>query len=426
MDDHTNARQLNRRTFLKATGAVAGAAALGFPALLRAQAKTIKIGAISPVTGPLAEVGQLMRLGAQIAVDEINAAGGIKSMGGAKLELLAGDTETKAEVARTVAERVINDGAVMITGTFHSGHTMAVVPVAQQRQVPFIVDISAADVITASVAQSVKEGKQKTQYVYRVFPTTATFGRLAVKYMTEIFKETKTSPKRVVVMFTNDAFGKPQSESFVKAVAAAKPGFEIVEVIPYPEDAKDLSTEVSRVKALRPDILSPITRPATAILLLQELTKQRVDLMGVISPGAPGLYEPRQLEILKEHIEYVMDITVWQNVKSPRTQKVAEEHLKRSGKPLDANAAYTYDTIQVMADVLERAKSTDPDVLVDAIKKTNFTGGIQVLAGPIRFNETGDNENAATAAIQILKNKALVVWPKAAAQAQVVFPRPKV
>jgi len=426
MDDHTNARQLNRRTFLKATGAVAGAAALGFPALLRAQAKTIKIGAIHPVTGPLAEVGQLMRLGAQIAVDEINAAGGIKSMGGAKLELLAGDTETKAEVARTVAERVINDGAVMITGTFHSGHTMAVVPVAQQRQVPFIVDISAADVITASVAQSVKEGKQKTQYVYRVFPTTATFGRLAVKYMTEIFKETKTSPKRVVVMFTNDAFGKPQSESFVKAVAAAKPGFEIVEVIPYPEDAKDLSTEVSRVKALRPDILSPITRPATAILLLQELTKQRVDLMGVISPGAPGLYEPRQLEILKEHIEYVMDITVWQNVKSPRTQKVAEEHLKRSGKPLDANAAYTYDTIQVMADVLERAKSTDPDVLVDAIKKTNFTGGIQVLAGPIRFNETGDNENAATAAIQILKNKALVVWPKAAAQAQVVFPRPKV
>jgi len=314
----------------------------------------------------------------------------------------------------------------MFTGAFHSGHTMAIVPVAQQRRVPFIVDISAADVITANMAQSVKEGKQKTQYVYRVFPTTTTFGNIAVKYMTEIFRETKSSPKRVVLMYTNDAFGKPQAESFVKAVAAAKPGFEIVEVIPFPEDAKDLSTEVSRAKALKPDVLSPITRPATAILLFQELTRQRVDLMGVISPGAPGMYEPRQLEILKENLEYVMDNVPWPNFKSPRTQKVAEEHLKRSGKSLDANATYTYDAIQVMADALERAKSTNPDALVDAIKKTNFTGGIQVLSGPIRFNETGDNENAATAVIQILKNKPLVVWPKETAQAQVVFPRPKV
>jgi branched-chain amino acid transport system substrate-binding protein len=426
MDEHTRAFQLNRRTFLRATGTVAGAAALGFPAVLRAQPKSIKIGAISPVTGPLAEVGQLMRLGAQIASDEINAAGGIKSMGGVRLELLVGDTETKAEVARTVAERLINEGTVMLTGAFHSGHTMAIVPVAQQRRVPFIVDISAADAITRNVAQSVKEGKQKTQYVYRVFPTTTTFGRLAVQYMTEIFRETKTSPKRVVLMYTNDAFGKPQSESFVKAVAAAKPGFEIVEVIPFPEDAKDLSTEISRAKALKPDILSPIPRPATAILLLQELARQRVELMGVISPGAPGLYEPRQLEILKENIEYVMDSTVWQNVKSPRTQKVAEEHLKRSGKNLDANATYTYDAVQVMADVLERARSTDPDALVEAIKKTNFTGGIQVLSGPIRFDETGDNSSAATAVIQILRNRPLVVWPREMAQAKVVFPRPRV
>ena len=417
--------RVSRRAFLR-TAAVAGASVAGFPVPLRAQAKLIKLGAIHPVTGPLAEVGQLQRLGAQIAVDTINAAGGITSMGGATLSLLPGDTETKADVARTVAERLINDGAVMITGAFHSGHTMAIVPVAQQRRVPFIVDISAADVITANVAKSVKEGKQKTQYVYRIFPTTTTFGRLAVKYMTEIFRETKASPKRVVVMFTNDAFGKPQSESFVKAVKAANPGFEIVEVIPYPEDAKDLSTEVSRVKALKPDVLSPITRPATAILLFQELARQRVDLMGVFSPGAPGLYEPRQLEILKENLEYVLSSTVWQNVKSPQTQKVDAEHVKRSGKHLDANATYTYDAIRVMADVLERARSTDPDALVDAIRKTNFTGGIQVLSGPIRFNETGDNEHAATAVIQILKNKPLVVWPRDVAQARAIFPRPKV
>jgi branched-chain amino acid transport system substrate-binding protein len=417
-------RHLTRRSFLRT--AAAGAALAVAPPRLGAQPRTVKIGAVHPVTGPLAEVGQLCRLGGQIAVDAINAAGGIKSMGGARLELLTGDSESKPEVARTVAERLINDGAAMLTGAFHSGHIMAMVPVAQQRQVPLVVDIGAADAITASVARSVKEGKQKTQYVYRVFPTTATFGARAVQYMTEIFKEAKVAPKRVVVMYTNDAFGKPQSESFATAVKALNPGFEIAEIIPFPEDAKDLSTEVSRARALKPDVLSPITRPATAILLLQELARQRVDLMGVISPGAPGLYEPRQLEILKEHVEYVMDSTVWPNFKNPRTLRLSEEHVKRSGgKYLDANAAYTYDAVSVMADAIERARSTDAEALVAALRKTNLSGGVAVATGPIRFNDTGDNTGASTAMVQVLKNKPLVVWPREAAQASAVFPRPK-
>lgn len=416
--------RVSRRTFLGST--LAGTVLAGFPFPLRAQPKTVKIGAIHPVTGPLAEVGQLQRTSSQIAVDAINAAGGIKSMGGAKLELLTGDTESKPEVARSVTERLINEGAVMVMGGFHSGHIMAMVPVAQQRRVPFIIDIGAADAITQSVAQSVKEGKQKTQYVYRIFPSTTTFGVRAVQHMTGIFKETKTSPKRMVVLYTNDAFGKPQAESFVNTVKAAHVGLEIVEAIPYPEDAKDLSTEVSRVKGLKPDILSPITRPATAVLLFPELARQRVELMGIISPGAPGMTQPRQLEILKAHLEYVMASVPWPNVKSPRTQKAAEEFMKRTGGKGMDETSFSYDGIQVIADVLERARSVDADALVDAIKKTAFNDPIMVSAGPIRFNDVGENVGATTAMVQIVKNKPLVVWPKDGAQAQPVFPRPKV
>src|SRR5499433_3501132 len=81
-------RMTNRRTFLKAAGAAAGAATLGgFPAVLRAQAPAFKVGVVHPVTGPLAEPGQACRLGAQMAADAVNAAGGIKSLGGARLEL---------------------------------------------------------------------------------------------------------------------------------------------------------------------------------------------------------------------------------------------------------------------------------------------------------------------------------------------------
>src|SRR3982075_2247478 len=199
----------DRMTFLKTAGAAAGATALaGFPAFLRAQAPTFKIGVVHPVTGPIAEPGQACRLGAQMAADAINAAGGIKSMGGMKLELLVGDAQSKPEVGRTEAERVITQGAQMLMGSFDSGSTAAMVPVAQQRRVPVLVAIAAADPITANVAKSVREGQQKVQYVYRNFPTGASFGRKAVQYFTEIFKEAGVSPKRVVLMYCNDLFGQ--------------------------------------------------------------------------------------------------------------------------------------------------------------------------------------------------------------------------
>src|SRR5215510_6456672 len=286
----------DRRTFLKATGAAAGAATLaGFAVPLRAQAPTFKIGVVHPVTGPLAEPGQACRLGAQMAADAINAAGGIKSLGGAKLELILGDTQTKPDVGRTEAERVINQGAQMLMGSFDSGSTAAMVPVAQQRRIPLLVDIAGADPITANVAKAVREGQQKTQYVYRNFPTGSSFGRKAVQYFGEVFTEAGVSPRRVVLMYCNDLFGQNNAKGFQAAHAAAKPAWDIVDVIPWPEPPQDLSTEVSRAKAARPDVIAPITRPASAQILLPEIRKQRVEMMGIVSPGGPGLYEAGQL-----------------------------------------------------------------------------------------------------------------------------------
>ena len=238
--------RFTRRTFLKT--AVTGAVIAGSPRPLRAQPKTFKIGAVHPVTGPLAEPGQACRLGAQMAVDAVNAAGGIKSKGGLKLELIVGDTQTKPENGRVEAERVVSNGAQMLLGSFDSGSTAAMVSVAQQRRVPFLVDIAAADPITANVAKSVREGQQKVQYVYRNFPTGSSFGRKAVQYFTEIFAEAKVTPKRVVLMYCNDLFGQSQSRGFLAAYKAAKPAWEILEgdVIAWPEPPSDLSTEVSK------------------------------------------------------------------------------------------------------------------------------------------------------------------------------------
>jgi len=414
---------VTRRTFLRVTTFTAGVGA--FPLPLRAQPRTVKVGGIFPVSGALAEVGQDCRAGAQMAVDTINAAGGIKSMGGARLELVTGDSQTRPDVARSEAERLISGGVQVMTGGFHSAHVATIAPLAQQRRVPYVIDITAADSITANIAKSVRDGQQKVQYVYRNFPTSVAFSRNSVRYMTEIFRASGVAPKRVVVMYTNDLFGKTVADSFQAAHKALSPGFDIVQVIPYPENAVDLSSEVGLARAAKPDVIAPLTRPATAIILLEELAKQRVDIMGVISPGAPGLYEGRQIEQLKQRIEHVMDCVPWPNSKSADVQRVAAEYAKRTGKTLDTSASYTYEAVQVIADTLERARSAEPDAFVEAIKQTSFAGGINIATGPIRFNEVGDNPNATTAVIQILGQKPRVVWPKENAEQAFVFPRPK-
>ena len=427
MTERPSPSRLPRRAVLQ--GAAAGAAVLGFPLPLRAQAPVFKVGVVHPVTGPLAEPGQACRLGAQMAAEAINAAGGIKGKGGVRLELIVGDTQTKPENGRVEAERVVNQGAQMLLGSFDSGSTNAMVSVAQQRRVPFLVDIAAADPITANVAKAVKEGQQKVQYVYRNFPTGSSFGRKAVQYFTEIFKEANVTPKRVVVMYCNDLFGQSQSRGFLAAYKAAKPAWQIVEdeVIAWPEPPSDLSTEVSKLKSLKPDVIAPITRPASAQLLLPEIRKQRVDSLGIVGPGSPGLYEAGQLAALKEELEHVLTSVPWANFKNPKTAAVAEEYRKRSGgRTFDTNSGYSYDAVFVIADVLERAtRLDDPDAIVDALRKTNYGAGLMQYGGPIVFNEIGDNPNAIPTMIQILGGKPVAVWPREAALQKFVFPRPK-
>jgi branched-chain amino acid transport system substrate-binding protein len=418
---------LTRRTFLKTTLATTAVAAAPLP--LRAQPKTFKIGAVHPVTGPLAEPGQACRLGAQLAVEAINAGGGVKSKGGLQLELIVGDTQSKPENGRVEAERLVNQGAQMLLGSFDSGSTAAMVSVAQQKRVPFLIDIAAADPITANVAKAVKEGQQRVQYVYRNFPTGSSFGRRAVQYFTEIFAEAKVTPKRVALMHCNDLFGVNQSRGFLAAYKSAKPAWTLLEdeVIPWPEPPSDLSTEVSRLRALKPDVIAPITRPASAQLLLPEIRKQRIESLGVVSPGSPGLYEAGQIAALKEDLEYVMASVPWPNFRHPKTQRLAEDYQKRSGGRLfDTNSGYSYDAVFVIADVLERAaKLDDPDAIVDAIHKTTYTAGLMQYGGPIQFNETGDNPNAIPTMIQVLRQKPVAVWPKEAALQKFAFPRPK-
>jgi len=411
-----------RRDFIK-TSAVVGAGLMlpfGVPTLLRAAPKTVKIGSIQPVTGPLAVIGQGQRKANIMAAKQINAAGGIKSLGGAQLEVLLGDSESKPEVGRQEADRLIKDGAVALQGPFQSGTAMAIATLAEQRQVPFVMDVAALDDIT----------QKGYQYSYRVFITAKGLVGGGIQYLKQVTEMKGVMPKTAVVTNTADPFGKGMSGGFLKGLEASGMPIQIVERIEYPLGIQDLSAEVAKIKSLKPDLIFPVSRPGDSVILTRELYKQKVSLMGIFCPGSPGWYEPQVVKDLDKLILYVLVNVPWINPLSPVYQMADAAFQKEYNLTLDTNSAYAYTGTLVLADALERAGSVKPDDIVAALKKTDFKDH-PVLGGPIKFAENGDNTGALTGLLQIQPDpdpmkRARVVLPKEFAQSQeITFPWPQ-
>jgi branched-chain amino acid transport system substrate-binding protein len=408
-------KKMNDRTFLAYAVAVAViTVVLGFPPFSGAQAPEIKIASIQPVTGVIADIGIAMRRGNQMGVDDINARGGIRSMGGAKLKLLLADTEAKEEVARSEAERVIKEGAVCLIGPFLSGNAMTIATLCEQRQVPFVMDVAAAANIT----------QKGFKYTFRVFPTSSNFAGNELFFLETMMKDKGINRLKAVVTNTGDLFGRDQGATFIKFFKDKKFPIDILAHIEYPLGIQDLSAEVSKIKALKPDLLIPITRPGDAKLMIRELYKQRVELQAIIGSG-PGLYEPEFIRDMKALSEYVMDNVPWYN---PRGKMYQEANAKFSklfpGKYIDTNSGYAYLGVLVVADALERAKSAKPEDIKEAMKKTYFKQDLMV-GGAVTFNELGDNVNADTAMVQVLGGAVKVVLPKKVAEVPYVYPMPK-
>ena len=419
----TKNKGMDRRTFIKTSGIIGlGVATSSFsvPKLLRAAPPTIKIGSVQPATGPLAVIGVGQRRGNQLAVDYINAKGGIKSMGGAKLELLIGDSESKPGVGRSEADRLINNGAVVMTGPFQSGVALAISTLCEQRQVPFIMDVAALDKITA----------KGYKYTFRVFITVSGLLNGAVKYLKLVTRTSGVMPKRAVVTNTADPFGKGMSGGFLKFMEKSGMPIQIVDRIQYPLGIHDLSAEVARIKAAKPDILFPVSRPGDGIILTRELYKQRVKLLGIYGPGSPGWYEPDVVKDLDTLIYYVMVNVPWINPNSAVYKQANAAFQKAHNRYLDTNSAYAYTGVLVIADILERAASTDPEKIIAATRQTNFKDH-PVVGGPVQFDKKGDNTGALTALVQVqpdmdLLKRVKIVAPKEFAQSgRIVFPWPQ-
>jgi branched-chain amino acid transport system substrate-binding protein len=403
-----------RRRVLGAAAASAALSTVGFPAIVRAQATKLKVGVLLPRSGVQALIGQSCQKGADLAPAVL------KDLLGVDIELMNGDTESNTDIARTRAERLVQEGANVLVGAFDSGHTAAIAQVAEQRGVPLVINIAAAPQIT----------EQGYKFVFRNFPTAPDLVRNGLALMGDIFRTTNTAPRSAVFMHVNDTFGLAMAKGigFLLPKLDFLP-FKVVDTIPYDPAAKDLTVEVSKAKASKADFLMLVCRLNDAIVLRREMVKQRWDPMGIISPGSPGLYEEQYTKALGRYADYAICNTVWYNPKSNMTRTVEQAFRKRN--PNDqlyfhgTNVGYTYDAIMIAADAFRRARTTDPKALADAIRQTDIPVANRMsLGGPIRFNPKGQVEGNLSAAIQNLKGKPTVTLPAEFAQAKVIFPSP--
>ena len=407
-------RHLSRRRFL----ALGTGCALGvFPRALGAQLRTVRFGAIHPATGPLAELGLACRLAVQLAVDGVNAAGGIASLGGARLELLVADSAAIAG-AQAAAEGLIDAGACALTGALHSTHTAAVAAAARRRRVPFLVDTAIADAAT--------EGGGEGSVVFRNFPTTTAFARRAIQYLVEIFADAKRPLARAALLHTTDTLGTTQARRLEAAYAALRPAFELPEFVPITPRATGVTAEVAKLRVLAPDVLLLAVRAPTVGLLYRHFARDPLRVTATMSLGTPGLVEAARAAGVGVSVERVMELAPWANFRNARTQHLADEFTKRAGgRPLDASAGYAYEAVLVIADAVERAGTVDPAAIADALRRTSFASPFMVSAGPIVFDSSGNNPNAAPALLQVFGGRAAVVWPKAAAERAYALGAPK-
>lgn len=397
---------VNRRTFI----AGAAMAAVAAPSIVRAQAAALKVGVMLPRSGFFAQSGQSCHRGA-LAAPKVLADLGYK------VELVHIDTESSADIARTQAERAINDGVHCLVGAFESGHTLAIAQVAEQRQVPLICNIAAAPQIT----------EQGYKYLVRNFQTGGALVTNGLRLVKDISAATKVDFKSAAFLHANDTFGTAQRQAMDALFPKLNMPFPLVESIAYDPKAQDLSVEVTKLRSLNPDLVLVVSRAGDAIKLVRDMVRQRFEPKAIISPGAPGLYDEEFYQAVGPLADYLMFNLPWVNPKSDMTQAL-EASFKQANPnhrfAVDCfNAGFTFEAILVAADAHKRAGATDGPTLMDAIRKTNIEKHV-MIGGPIQFDEKGNNPNIGSAAVQNRNRTPTVVLPAEVAVEAPVLPMP--
>jgi branched-chain amino acid transport system substrate-binding protein len=405
-------KPLSRRRFLANTAFGAAAAASGslaMPSVLRAQDAGIKLGLLHPVTGALSYSGQQGRIGATMAVEEINAAGGIKALKGAKIDPILGDAQSTPDGGTAEVEKMNSAGVPCIVGGYSSSICLAVSQAAARYDLPYVVDVGVADSI-------VTRGLKNT---FRFGPGFGVISKIALEHLTAINDAAGKPAKTVIIVHEDSLFGS----GLAKLLNAQLPpkGFEILETIPHPTPTRDFNTVVLKIKAQNPDLVIPADYYNEYVLLARTMQEQHVRPKGIYSVlgGAASSY--KFVKEFPDAAKYIMDCNHWFNPNSAEALELKKK-VEANGQFFTYEVYMNYSAVLLVADALERAASTDRGKIIEALATSTFSGHVMPY-GPTKF-VNGQNEGAAPVNTQVLDNDIKVILPPEFANAKPVFPIP--
>jgi len=402
---------VSRRRFLQSTalGAAATAGMLHAPAVLRAQGALVRVGVLHPVSGALSYSGQQGRLGAQLAIEEINAAGGIKALGGAKLDALLGDAQSTPEGGNAEVEKMNAAGVAAVVGGYASGICLAASQTAARYDLPYIVDVGVVDSI-------VTRGLKNT---FRFGPGFGVIAKTALDNLVTINDQAGKAAKTVMIVHEDSAFGA----GLAKLLNAQLPerGFQVMETIPHPTPTRDFNNVALKIKAQNPDLVIPANYYNEYVLLARTMQQQRVRPKGIYSVlgGAASSY--KFVKEFPEAAQYIMDCNHWFDPKNAKALELKRK-VEARGEFYTYEVYMNYSCILLLADALERAGSADRAKIITALEASSFAGHVMPY-GPTKF-VNGQNQGAAPVNTQVLNNDIQVIFPAAFASAKAVFPMP--
>ncbi|WP_353859642.1 ABC transporter substrate-binding protein [Azospirillum formosense] len=398
---------VSRRTVLKAGAAAAAFATVGAPSILRAQTPAVKIGILQPVTGALAHDGDLGRLGAEMAINEINAAGGLKALGGAKIEMLFGDARSTPEAGTQEVERMQAEGVCAIVGGFASPICLAASQAAARYDLPYLVDVGVSDQIMA-------RGLTNT---FRFSPGFGKVTQVALDNLTKINELAGKPAKTVVLVHEDGLFGSGLAK--LLQTELPKRGFEILETIAHPTPARDMSNVALRIRSLNPDLVIPSNYYGEFVLLARTMQQQRIKPKGVYAVLGGAASNGRFVKEFPQAAQNVIDCNHWHDPKNPKALALRKA-VEAQGKSFAYNVPLNYSNVLLLADAIERAGSADRKTIIEALNGSTFEGHIMPY-GATKF-VNGQNEGATPINTQIQGEDIKVIFPETFAEAKANFP----
>ena len=404
------------------------AAALAAAAILMScppadAAGTVKIGILWPLTGNAAAAGQASKAAAEVAADIVNnkhpelgdlplaATEGLPNQGGAKLELIFVDHQGNPSLAQQLATRLITQDAVhALLGAYQSSCSFTATAVAERYGIPFMVGESAALNITG----------RGFKWVFRSTPIASDYAATYMRFFDDMKKEGKKIAS-IAVVNENTDYGTSVADSI--EAAAKKNNVPVAIRIPYSASSTDVSAQVLQLKEKQPDVVIFISYTSDSILYMK--TMKNLDYMPPMVIGDDtGFSDPSFIPAVADIAQGAMNRSAWDIGKpGSTTYKINEMYKAKTGRDLDDTSGRNMQGFLVLADALNRAGSTEPEKIRDALAKTDLKPE-QLMMGynGVKFDATGQNTLASTYLIQLRDKQYQLVWPEKAAATKLDWP----